>query len=199
MTYWEFDAWLVEQAKNRPIGVCKGDNSKAQQALENQIAQRQLAMQEQTFNATFPTIQQIIAGRGLLPQEEAALNAHLINSLPQTYNNLYGQIGQQLTARGVTGGQNAGGGDIARTFGSLGASEAGQAQQGLFDIAQLKQQGLGAALGLGTTQMGQTGSTAANILGSASQSAKAADEASSGFWGSLFGALTSPFKVTKGF
>jgi len=189
MTYWQFDEWLIEQAKGIPCGMNKGSNSQAQAQIDNSVSQAQLGMQQQAFGATFPTVQSIIANGGLTPEAQSALTAQSINSLPQTYNNLYGQLSQQLVARGVTGGQNAGGGDIARTFGSLGAQEAGQAQQDVFNIAGLKQQGLNAALGIGTTQMGQAGSAGTQALGSATTAAGNADQASTGFWGSLFGAL----------
>jgi hypothetical protein len=200
MNYREFDNWLIEQAREMPRLVMKGDNSKAQEAISNQISQQQLGMEQTAFNETNPAIQKIIAGGGLMPSTEAALRAQTINSLPQQFNQLYGNLSQQLTARGLTGGQfGAGGGGVAAGYGSLGAAEAGLAQQGEFNIAGLKQQGLESALGLGNQQMGTTASAGTTANTTAQQAGNAADQASTGFWGSLFGALTSPFSLTKSF
>ncbi len=194
-----------------PVALAKGNPSTQQLAIENtqmqnqnQLQQQQLSMQQGQLAQVNPALQAMIANGGLTPQALAALRANTINALPAQYNNLYGQIGQQLTARGVTGGQNAGGGDIARQFGSLGAQEAGQSQQGQFNIAQLQQQGLlgamGTSLGIGQ-QYGQNVATAgqgANSAGSsATSAANQATQSQGAFWGSLFGALSSPFSVSK--
>ena len=198
MTYQEFDNWLVEVARRMPHALNKGGNSKAQEAISNQISQQQLNMEQTAFNETNPMIKQIIAGGGMTKDQQAALQAQTINALPQQFNQLYGNLSQQLTARGLTGGQfGAGGGGVAAGYGSLGAAEAGIAQQGGFNIAQQKQQGLDAALGLGNQQMGVTAQAGTAANATAQGAAKAADEASTGFWGSLFGALTSPFRITK--
>lgn len=173
-----------------PVELCKGDNSQAQMAISNQIAQQQLGMQQQVFGEVNPTIKNIIANGGMLPGQEAALRAQTINALPQTYNNLYGNLAQQLTARGLTGGQyGAGGGGVAAGYGSLGAQEAGQAQQGEFNIAALKQQGLNSALGLGNANISSLGNQGVSANQTAASAAQAADQAQTGFWGSLFGAL----------
>ena len=189
MTYQDFDNWLVEQARTMPCLMLKGSNSKHQEAISNIISQHALGRQDQLFNQVDPTVQQIIAGGGMLPGQESALRAQTINQLPQQYEQLFGKLGQQLTARGLTGGQMAGGGEVARQFGSLGAQEAGQAQQGEFNIAGLKMQGLGSALNLGANMGNAYGSQGISANSTAASAANAADQASTGFWGSLFGAL----------
>ena len=190
MNCFEFDNWLVEQARAMPCAMNKGDNSKAQEAISNQISQQQIGMETTAFNETNPAIKNIIAGGGMLPQQEAALRAQTINQLPQQFNQLYGNLSQQLTARGLTGGQfGAGGGGVAAGYGSLGAAEAGIAQQGEFNIAGMKMQGLESALGLGNQQLGATAQAGTTANSTAQAAGKAADEASTGFWGSLFGAL----------
>lgn len=192
-----------------PVWFCKGP-SKDEMNLQNQIQQgqlnlqqQQLALQQGQFNMVNPTLQSMIQNGGLTPQALSALQANTINALPAQFNNLYGQLGQELTARGVTGGQMAGGGDIARQFGSLGAQEAGLAQQGQFNIAQLQQQGLlgamGTALGIGGQyggNVGTFGQGASSAGSSATSAANAATQASTGLWGSLFGALSAPFSFS---
>lgn len=195
VTFWEFDDWLIEQARSMPVPMNKGDNSKAQEAISNQIAQQQLNMQQNLMNMVSPTIKNIIAGGGMLPGQEATMNAIALNTTAQNYNNLYGQIGQQLTARGVTGGQMAGGGDIARQFGSLGAQEAGQATSALENVQMAKMQGLQSALGMGGGFGMGYGTQGVSANATAQQAAKEADAASTGFWGSLFGALGSAVKI----
>lgn len=197
MTFWEFDNWLIEQARSLPVPMNKGDNSKAQEAISNQIAQQQLNMQQNLMNMVSPTIKNIIAGGGMLPGQEATMNAIALNTTAQNYNNLYGKLGQELTARGVTGGQMAGGGDIARQFGALGAQEAGTATQALEGVQTAKMQGLESALGMGGGFGMQYGNQGISANSTAQGAAKAADDASTGFWGSLFGALTAPFSFTK--
>lgn len=189
-----------------PVDLCKGpskDEMNTQNAIQqSQLAaqQQQLALQQAQFNMVDPSIQKIIANGGLSPEATAALTSNAMNTLPNTYKDLYGQLSQQLVARGVTGGQNAGGGDIARQFGSLGAQEAGQQSQLLSQIPLMKEQGLyqafNTALGVGN-QFGQNvgtfGAGASNAGQSATSAANAATQASTGFWGSLFGALSTPF------
>jgi hypothetical protein len=182
-----------------PWELCKGDNSKAAMEQSNAIAQQQLAQQREIMGTVLPGIQRIIASGGMLPEQQAAMTSIAMNTLPQTYNDLFGKLSQQLTARGVTGGQNAGGGDIARQFGALGAQEAGTQANLLEQIQIQKGSGLMQALGLGSSTgqgFGQQG-VAANAT--AQQAANAADQASTGFWGSLFGALgaAQPFRISK--
>jgi len=165
---------------------------------QNQLMQKQLAMQQNQFNMVNPQLQSIISNGGMDPKIEAAMRSQAMNSLPQQYNNLYGQLNNQLVQRGVTGGGMAGGGDIARQFGALGSAEAGQQAGMLSNIQLQKQQGLyqamGEALGIGGMQgqnVGTFNSGSVNALGQGVNAANNADQASTGFWGSMFGALGS--------
>ena len=193
-----------------PADQCKGGNSEAQQAEDDAVSQQQLNLQQMQLqqqqgqlNQVNPTLQAMIANGGLTPQALASYKAQMINSLPQTYDSLYGNLSQQLTARGLTGGQyGAGGGGVAAGYGSLGSAEAGQAQQGVFNIAQLQQQGLNNALNTSLGVASQYGGNVSSLgnqgtqaLGSATTAAGNADQATSDFWGSLFGAIASPFKL----
>lgn len=199
MTYREFDEWLVNRARELPCPMNKGGNSQAQMNISNQIAQQQLGMQQNVMNTVLPTIKNIIAGGGMLPGQEQTMNAIALNTLPQQYQNLYGQLGQELVARGVTGGNNAGGGQIASQFGSLGAQEASTATQALEGVQMAKMSGLQNALGMGGGFGMQYGTQGTTANSTAQQAAGQADQASTGFWGSLFGALASPFSISKSF
>ena len=207
----ETSTWIYREHLTGPMVLCKGGNSQQamatdtqQQALQNQLAQQQLELQQQQIGGYNNFLQQLTAGQGFLPGVQSALTSQALNSLPQQYNNLFGQINNQLVQRGITGGANAGSGDIARNFGALGAQEAGQQAQLLSQIPILGQQNLmqanQTALGIGS-MYGQnvnsfnTGASSAG--GQATSAAQAADQSQTGFWGSLFGALTSPFSITK--
>jgi hypothetical protein len=166
---------------------------------------------------------------GIAGQEKAALTAQAINSLPQQYQNLLGQMNNQLAQRGITGGQFAGGGQIAQGYGQLGqalgnqqanlltnvqmqdaANRSGIAQlygqnmmgieqgnaQNLFGIQQAGMSGLTNALnqsmGLGAQYGGQAlgfGGQGISALGQGVTAANNADQAQTGFFGSLMGGL----------
>ena len=221
----ESGEWIYrERLPDGPRELCKGGNSQnemnqsnQQLNMQNTLAQQQLAQQGQFFkqlqgqiNMVNPDIQKILANGGMLPQQQSAMTSLAINQLPQQYNSLLGQINNQLVQRGVTGGFNAGSGDIARQFGSLGAQEAGQELNSLEGIQLAKGQGLynamNTALGVGGMYGQAAGQTGANVgtfnsgasssLGSGVTAANNTDQASTGFWGSLMGALTSPFSVS---
>lgn len=170
-------------------------NALSQQQLN--IMQQQLTMQANQLGMVNPTLQSIIQAGGMLPAQEAAMRTQALQGLGQQYSGLEGQIGQQLTARGLTGGQFAGGGGIAQQFGQLGAMEAGQQSELLNQIQLAKGQNLMGALQTGLGEAGMFGSQAlgfggqgVNALGIGQQAGQAADQASTGFWGSLIGGLT---------
>lgn len=181
----------------------KGGNSQAEEQKANQLSQQQLdimrsqlAMQQQQLGMVNPSLQAIIANGGMLPAQQAAMTGQAIQGLGQQYQGLYGQLSSALAARGVTGGTNAGGGDIARQFGSLGATEAGQQSELLNQIQLAKGQGLQNAIGLGLGEGQMFGSQAlgfggqgVNALGLGVTAANNADQAQTGFWGSLVGGL----------
>lgn len=198
----------ISYSYDGPVDYCKGE-AKQQMQIENQqmqlqnsLQQQQLGMQQGQINQVNPTLRAMIANGGLTPQALAALQANTINQLPQQYNQLYGNLSNQLVQRGITGGDNAGSGDIARNFGALGAQEAGQAQQGQFNIANLQQQGLMGALqtslGVGGQygqNIGTFGSGANSAGSSATSAAETANQSSFGnIFGSIFGGLTSMVK-----
>lgn len=172
-----------------PWAECKGGNSQAEMDRANQISQQQLQMQQQYFNEVNPTIQSIINNGGMLPSQQSAMTSQLINGLGQQYQNLYSNLSSSLAARGITGGQNAGAGQLAQSFGSLGAQEAGQMSQGLQNIQLAKGQNLMGALGLGSSNALGIGGQGVQALGIGTQAAQAADQAQTGFWGSLVGGL----------
>lgn len=181
----------------------KGSNSQSQmnladqlEAQRNQLLQSQLQMQQQQLAIANPVLQRIIQAGGMLPEQEAAMRSQAIQGLGQQYQSLQGQLGQQLAARGITGGTNAGAGAVASGFGQLGALEAGQESSLLNQIQLAKGQGLQQALGTTLGEAGMFGQQALGFgqqgvgaLGIGQQAGQAADQASTGFWGSLFGGL----------
>lgn len=181
----------------------KGGNSQAEMNNANQLEQQQinlqnsqLQMQQGQLNMVNPSLQAIIQNGGMLPAQQAALTSQATTGLAQQYQGLEGQIGQQLVARGITGGANAGGGGIAQSYGALGAAEAGQQANLLQNIQQQKAQGLQGAIQTGLGEASMFGSQAVSAgnqgvgaLGSGVTAANNADQASTGFWGSLVGGL----------
>src|SRR5581483_8215116 len=184
------------------LGMCSGGNSKqemqqadAQRAQENQLMQQQLQMQMDQIGGVNSILDPIISAGGMLPSQQSALTSLALNSIPQQFNNVAGQINQNLVARGITGGQNAGSGDIARNFGQLGAMEAGLQQQSLSQIQLQKQQQLMQALGakMGVANLfgqntGMFNQGANSALNSGVTAANNADQAMTSFMGSLMGA-----------
>jgi len=187
--------------------MCSGGNSKqemqqadAQRAQENQLMQQQLQMQMDQIGGVNSILDPIISAGGMLPSQQSALTSLALNSIPQQFNNVAGQINQNLVARGITGGQNAGSGDIARNFGQLGAMEAGLQQQSLSQIQLQKQQQLMQALGakMGVANLfgqntGMFNQGANSALNSGVTAANNADQAMTSFMGSLMGAAAAPF------
>src|SRR5271166_4320402 len=190
-------------AEGRTVSGGKGDNSQAEMQRANDISsqqlatqQQQLAMQQQQISAVNAQLDPMIAQGGMSQAQQAALTSIMMNQLPAQFNNAAGQINQNLAARGISGGQyGSGSGDIARDFGSLGAMEAGMQAQGLSNIQLQKQQqlmqDLQLKLGIGSQygqNIGTFGNQGISALGIGQQAAYAADQASTGLWGSLLGA-----------
>lgn len=190
--------------------MCSGGNSKAemqqadsQRAQENTLMQQQLQMQMDQIAGVNSILDPIISAGGMLPSQQSALTSLALNNVPQQFNNVAGQINQNLVARGITGGSNAGSGDIARNFAQLGAMEAGLQQQSLSQIQLQKQQQLMQALGakMGVANLfgqntGMFNQGAQSALGSGVSAANNADQASTSMWGSILGAATAPFSFT---
>lgn len=185
------------------LALAKGGASKAemqsadqQKALEDQLAQQQLGLQQQQLGLIDPVIQRIIANGGLLPEQQAALTAANQNLIGQNYAQNVGAINQALLTRGVSGGQNAGGGATAGLYGGMLAALAGQQQQGVFQIQQAKQAGLQGALNTALGVGGQYGqnvgafnSGANQALGAGVTAAGNYDQAQSSVLGPLLGAV----------
>ena len=186
-----------------PWELAKGGNSQDEMARANQISdqqmqlmKQQLSMQQNQLNMVNPSLQALIQNGGMMPGQEAAMRTQAMQGLGQNYQQLQGQLAQQLQARGITGGGMAGGGQIAQGFGQLGAMEAGQQSELLNQIQMQKGNQLMGALGMGLGEGGMYGSQAmgfggqgVNALGIGQQAGQAADQASTGFWGSMLGAL----------
>lgn len=184
----------------------KGSASKQEQAAadqqraqQNALTQQQLSMQQKQLDSVNSVADPMIARGGMSAGQEAAMKSILMNSLPQQFNNLQGQINNNLTARGITGGQTgAGSGDVARQFGGLGAMEAGLQQQGMSNIELQKanqlQNLLGIKMGIGGqygANVGTFNSGASAALGSGVTAANNADQAATSWMGPVFGALGS--------
>ena len=167
----------------------KGGNSQAEMQQANLIQQQQLALQQQQLNIANPQLKAIINNGGMLPEQQAAMTSQALNGLGSQYQNLYGQLSQSLAARGITGGQNAGAGALAQSFGSLGAQEAGQQSQLLNQIQLAKGQNLNTALGMSLGEAQGTGQLGLQALGQGVTAANNVDQAQTGFWGSVIGGL----------
>lgn len=118
------------------------------------------------------------------------------NQIGAGENQAIGAINQNLVARGITGGNNAGGGQIAQNFGALQQGLLGQEASSLQNIQLAKGQGLMNALGTTLGEAGMFGQQATGFggqgvsaLGQGVTAANNADQASTGFWGSLIGGL----------
>lgn len=203
---WDMETMQVTYRETVPYygewALCKGGNSKAEMRRANQLSEQQQAQQRMEFDLrnkqlsmVNPQIEKLLANGGMTPETEAALRSIAMNTLPETYNDLYGDLSQQLTRRGISGGEFAGSGDVARQYGALGSRLAGDQAKLLSQIPLQKEVGLynamNTALGVGGMyqQAGQGFNQGAlGALGVGQQAAGQADAATSGFWGSLVGA-----------
>lgn len=145
MTWREtIDRYIRE---GRPVAGGKGDHSAAEQQSADAIRQKELSLSQQQLNMQLGQIGSVnkvldpmIAAGGLSPQVEAALRTNALNQIPANFQSLTGQISNQLAARGISGGQYAGGsGDIARNFGQLGAMQNYLQSQALSNVQLDKQ------------------------------------------------------------
>ncbi len=198
---WELLEWEGDLSYSGPIEYVKGSHSSAEQAAadaqrtqENANAQRQLEMQQRQIDMVNPTLQKIIQAGGMLPEQQSALISQLMNGIAQQQGNVVGQINQSLASRGISGGDMAGSGDIARDFGGLGAAMSGLQQQGSLGIQQMKMSGLeqamNTALGIGGMygqNFGSFNQGAGNALNAGVQAGYNADQASTSLLGPLLG------------
>lgn len=186
-------------------GLLKGDASKVEQAaadqqrqMQNQLMKQQLAMQQQQISGVNSAVDPIIAQGGMSPEQQAALTSLAMNNIPNQFRGIQGQVNNSLVARGITGGMNAGSGDIARDFGSLGALQGSLQQQSLSGIQAQKYQQLmqavGAKMGVAGLYGQNTGTFnqgAGQALGQGVQAAQNVDQAQGALLGSLIGAAGS--------
>src|SRR5690349_20076219 len=101
--------------EGRTVSGGKGDHSSAEQAnadqqraMENQLMQPQLSMQMGQLKGVNAAVDPIIAAGGMSQQQQAALTSQVMNNIPQQFQGIQGNINNQLVARGMTGGANAG-------------------------------------------------------------------------------------------
>lgn len=173
--------------------VCggKGGNSQNEMSQANKISQQQFNMMQQQMNSVNSVLNPLIANGGMMPSQQQAMTAIGLNNIPQQIQGVAGNINNQLVARGITGGQMAGSGDIARNFAGLGAMEAGLQQNVMSNVQLQKQQQLMSALGMQAGMAGMFNQGGLSALGSGVTAANNADQAQTSFMGSLLGAIDS--------
>jgi hypothetical protein len=205
---WDIETYSVLEHDwhfyDGPWEMVKGGNSKAEMAsadqqrtMQNQIAQQQLQLQQQQLSGVNAVLDPMIANGGLAPGVENAMTSLVMNNIPAQFRGIQGGINNALVARGISGGQTgAGSGDVARQFGELGSMQAALQQQGLSNIQLQKQSALlgdlGLKLGIGSQfgqNVGSFNTGASNALNSGVTAANNADQAQTGFFGSLVGGL----------
>ena len=181
----------------------KGQNSIDEMKRANDLGDARDAMMrstmdlaQQRFATAEPMIRSLIQNKGMLPEQEAALRSQAMAMTGSTEKDIVGQLNSSLVARGITGGGNAGSGDIARNFGGLESGLAGMRANLEQGIQLQKTQGLQGALGMelgaGSTLLGGAmgfGGQGVSALGSGVTAANNADQASTALWGSLIGGL----------
>ena len=177
--------------EGRPVSGGKGGHSSAEQSNADQIRQQQFNLMQQQLQGVNNILDPLISAGGMTPQQQQSMTAIALNDIPQQFQGVQGNINNQLVARGITGGQMGGSGDIARNFGQLGAMEAGLQQNALSNIQLQKQQQLMNALSIKGGLTGMFNSGGLSALGSGVTAANNADQASTSWMGPVFGALGS--------
>lgn len=172
-------------------GFLKGDHSQQEQSNADSVRQQQFNLMQQQLQGVNSILDPLISAGGMTPQQQQAMTAIALNDIPQQFRGVQGNINEQLVARGMTGGGMAGAGGVASGFGQLGAMEAGLQQQALSNIQLQKQQQLMQALSIKGGLTGMFNSGGLSALNSGVTAANNADQASSSFWGGMFGALGS--------
>jgi hypothetical protein len=166
--------------------LCKGEAAK-QQAINNDLAAKQFAQQQQYLAAYNDYVQKLIAGGGYLPGVKQALTSEAINSVPQQYNQIAQQLMTNAGSRGISGGGSQPGSGLSTSgLGALYSAEEQQKSNLLNNITAGGQQNITAAEG-GVLNAGLgTGNTGANLIGSATSAANTANQ-SSGLLGTILG------------
>lgn len=177
--------------EGRTVSGGKGGHSSAEQSNADQVRQQQFNLMQQQMQSVNSVLNPLIANGGMMPAQQQALTAIALNDIPQQFQGVAGNINNQLVARGITGGQMAGSGDIARNFAGLGAMEAGLQQNAMSNIQLQKQQQLMSAIGMQAGMAGMFNQGGLSALGSGVTAANNADQASTSWMGPVFGALGS--------
>jgi hypothetical protein len=158
-----------------------------QMKINNQIAQQQLALQQEQLAKYNDYVKQILAGGGYLPGVKQALTSEAIQSVPQNYNQVAQQMMTTLGNRGAAGGgSQPGSGLLGRGLGQLYSSEEQTKSNLLNNITAGGQNNIAAAEGgvLNAAGLGTQGFTSA--LGNATSAANQANQ-SSGLLGTIIG------------
>lgn len=183
--------------------VMKGDHSEAEQAAADQmrqqelnLMQQQLTMQMGQIGSVNSVLDPIIKAGGMSAEQQAALTNVAYNQLGSDFRSSQGQLNNELVARGMTGGMNAGSGQMVNQLGQLNAFQDYLKSNALSNIQLEKQQQLMQALG---AKMGVAGMFGQNVgmfnqgaggaLNAGVQAAYNADQAQTSWMGPVFGAL----------
>lgn len=164
----------------------KGESAQ-QMATNNQVAQQQLALQQQEVSQYNSYIQQLISGGGYLPGVKSALTSQAIQSVPQQYNQIAQQLATSAGSRGISGGgSQPGSGLLTQGLGQLYSAEEQQKSNLLNQITAQGQQNIAQGEGgvLNIAGLGTQGGTSA--LQSATSAANSANQ-QSGLLGTIIG------------
>lgn len=197
---WELLEWEGYEYSG-PIEEVKGGASKAEQSAADSMRQQELGLMQQQLqmqmgqlNSVNPVLDRIIANGGMNPEQEAAMRAMAMNQTARNFQDTAGMVNQNLVARGLTGGQNAGGGGVASQFGQLGAMQNALQANSMNSIQMAKGQGLMQALmgklGIASSygqNIGTFNQGASSALQSGVTAANNVDQAGMGLWGSIIG------------
>jgi hypothetical protein len=178
-------------AEGRTVSGGKGGHSAQEQSNADAVRQQQFNLMQQQLQSVNSILNPMIANGGMMPAQQQALTAIALNDIPQQFKGVAGNINDQLVSRGITGGDMAGSGDIARNFAGLGAMEAGLQQNALSNIQLQKQQQLMNALGIKGGMLGMFNQGGLSALNSGVTAANNADQAATSWMGPVFGALGS--------
>lgn len=162
--------------------------SKDQMKTNNQIAQQQLAAQQQQLQQYQAYVKQLMSGGGYLPGVKSALTSNAINTLGQGYQGVGQQLNTIAAQRGLAGGGNLpGGGGYLRDYGSMLSAEENQRSQLLNNITAGGQQNIAQAQQGVLQGAGINAGVGSSALGAATNSANSATANSSGILGSILG------------
>lgn len=166
--------------------LCKGEAA-AQMKINNDIAQKQLQVQQEQLAKYNDYVSKILSGGGYLPGVKEALTSNAIQSVPANYDQIAQQLATVSGSRGISGGgSQPGSGLLNRGLGALYSSEEQTKSKLLNDITAGGQSNIAAAEGgvLNAAGLGTTGFTSA--LGSATSAANTANQ-SSGLLNTIIG------------